>query len=617
MGKILGISAFYHDSAAAVVVDGAIVAAAQEERFTRKKHDPSFPANAVRHVLEMARLRLSDLDGVVFYDKPMVKFERLLETFVSCSPAGCGMFIKAMPVWAGEKLFQKKVISDQLIRLSGLGKSDLPPLMFTEHHHSHAASAYFPSPFESAAVLCLDGVGEWATTTAWLGKGLDLKPLWRIDFPHSLGLLYSAFTYYCGFRVNSGEYKLMGLAPYGIPRYADRIREKLIDVRKDGTFRLNMEFFEFPVGSAMTGRAFNDLFGQPVRDSESPIEKFHADVAASIQSVLEEVVMRMSGALLEETGQGNLCLAGGVALNCVANSRIARLPQVKNIWIQPASGDAGGALGAALAVDIQKNRSPRMHLDNNHSKNDGMQGALLGPSQSEREIEDELLRCGAVFQEMDSTHLVLETAEALASEKIVGWVQGRMEFGPRALGNRSILGDARSAKMQSWMNRKIKFREGFRPFAPVVTDSHAEDYFEMPTEVSPYMLLTGKVRGFTGSEWNPGRAMGKLAPPVVESPLPAVTHVNGSARVQTVDSRTNPMLFKLLNAFEGRTGIPVLVNTSFNIRGEPIVCTAGDAFRCFINTHMDVLVVGRFFMRKSDQIVCADIESWKERFPLD
>lgn len=614
MGKILGISAFYHDSAAAIVEDGKIIAAAQEERFTRKKHDPGFPDYAIRHVLELAGWRLEELDGVVFYDKPLLKFERLLETFVANVPSGVGQYIRAMPVWAGEKLFQKKVIRDHLIRLSGCGRGDLPRLMFTEHHYAHAASAFYPSPLEESAVLCLDGVGEWASTTTWVGHGSTLKPFWKIDFPHSLGLLYSAFTYYCGFRVNSGEYKLMGLAPYGVPRYADRIRDQLVDIKRDGTYRLNMEYFTFPVGKAMTGERFESLFGAPVRDASSNIEKFHADIAASIQLVLEEIVLRMAGCLLKETGMENLCLAGGVALNCVANSRIAALGNLKKLWIQPASGDAGGALGAALAIDTGLHQSGRPHLAHHR---DGMSGALLGPGQSEAEIRDELVACGAVFEEMHWNQLVLETADALAHQKIVGWVQGRMEFGPRALGNRSILADPRSEKMQSWINRKIKFREGFRPFAPVVTLSHVEDFFDMPADESPYMLLTGRVKGFVGSSWSAGRAMGKLSPPEVDSPLPAVTHVNGSARVQTVDARSNPLLVKLIHAFEGRTGVPVLVNTSFNVRGEPIVFRASDAFRCFMNTHMDILVVGKYFMRKGDQTMRPDLESWKNQFPLD
>lgn len=616
MGKFLGISAFYHDSAAAVVKDGAILAAAQEERFTRVKHDPRFPEHAIRHVLEIAGMRLHELDGIVFYEKPLMKFDRLLESFVSDIPSGAGQFIKAMPVWASEKLFQKKVISDHLKRLSGRGHGEraLPDLMFAEHHHSHAASAFFPSPFEKAAVLCVDGVGEWNTTTAWRGQGTSLEPIWKIDFPHSIGLMYSAFTYFCGFRVNSGEYKLMGLAPFGVPRYADKISKHLIDIKDDGTYRLNLEYFTFLSGNRMVGEKFEKLMGGQVRRSESPIEKYHADIAASVQQVTEMVLIRMADSLLKETGMTHLVMSGGVALNCVANSKIAALPRCEHIWIQPASGDAGGALGAALAMDVQLKNSPRPHLND---ASDAMQGALIGPELIDIEIEDQLTRAGAIFRKLDQAELVLETADALNNEKIVGWVQGRMEFGPRALGNRSILADPRSRKMQSWINRKIKFREGFRPFAPVVTSSHAEDFFDLPTEASPYMLLTGKVREFVGSNWNPGRGQGRLVPPEVDSALPAVTHVDGSARVQTVDSRTNPLLHKLLNTFDGRTGIPVLVNTSFNIRGEPIVYSASDAFRCFLNTHMDVLVVGSYFLLKSDQVVKPDIESWKDQFPLD
>lgn len=615
MGMYLGISAFYHDSAAAIVRDGEIVAAAQEERFTRIKHDRSFPVNACRHCLEVCGLRISELDGVVFYEKPLIKFERLIETFVSCVPDGVVQFIKAMPVWASEKLFQKKLIVDEISKLSGIDKHFLPDILFATHHHSHAASAFFPSPFQQAAILCVDGVGEWASTSAWVGKGSEIKPLWKIDFPHSVGLLYSAFTYYCGFKVNSGEYKLMGLAPFGVPRYAERIYSRLIDLKMDGSFRLNLEYFSFLVGQRMVGKKFENLFGAPVRIQGAPIEKFHADIAASIQLVVEDILLKMSDNLLAETGLGHLVIAGGVGLNCVANSKIAKLDRCKQLWIQPASGDAGGAVGAALALSNQKDASPRSHLSLN--LRDGMKNAQLGPQQKDDEIEYQLTLAGAVFQKLSKDDLLFETADALSNNKIVGWVQGRMEFGPRALGNRSILADPRSKEMQSWINKKIKFREGFRPFAPVVTKSHAEDYFDMETEESPYMLLTGKVKEYHSTNWDRGRGQGTVSPPEVDSSLPAITHVDGSARIQTVDSESNPLLHRLLHLFEGRTGIPVLVNTSFNIRGEPIVFSASDAFRCFINTHMDVLVVGNYILRKEEQLVKSEIESWKNQFPLD
>ncbi len=615
MGAYLGVSAFYHDSAAAIVRDGEILVAAQEERFTRIKHDRSFPLHASRHCLEFCELRVNELDGIVFYEKPLIKFERLLETFVSCAPGGVVQFIKAMPVWASEKLFQKKLISDEILKLSSKDKSCLPEIFFTSHHHSHAASAFFPSPFENAAILCVDGVGEWASTSAWIGKGLEIKPLWKIDFPHSVGLLYSAFTYYCGFKVNSGEYKLMGLAPFGVPRYAERIYSRLIDLKLDGSFRINTEYFTFLVGQRMVGKKFEDLFGACARRPGAPIEKFHADIAASIQLVVEDILLKMADNLLSETGMSNLVIAGGVGLNCVANSKIAKLDRCKKLWIQPASGDAGGAIGAAMALSIQKDRSPRLHLS--RQLRDGMNNSQLGPEQSDDEIEYHLTLAGAVFQKLDQEDLLLETADALASQKIVGWVQGRMEFGPRALGNRSILADPRSKEMQSWINKKIKFREGFRPFAPVVSKSQVEDYFDLPCEESPYMLLTGEVREYASASWDRGRGQGAVNPPVVDSSLPAVTHVDGSARVQTVDAQTNPLLHRLLNIFEGRTGIPVLVNTSFNIRGEPVVFDAKDAFRCFMNTHMDILVVGSYFLKKEKQLVKSEIESWKNKFPLD
>lgn len=614
MGTFLGISAFYHDSAAALVRDGEILGAAQEERFTRIKHDCSFPNHAIRELLTHHDLRLRNVDGIVFYDKPLLKFERLIESFVGSTPRGLASFIKAMPVWASEKLFQKSVIIRKLSDLSGLEKAKLPDIFFTQHHHAHASSAFFPSPFKEASILCVDGVGEWATTSAWVGSGEKIDPIWKLDFPHSLGLLYSAFTAYCGFRVNSGEYKLMGLAPFGVPRYKDTIYKHLVDVKTDGSFRLNMEYFTFLHSSRMIGDKFRKLFGAPERGPEASLEKFHADIASSIQHVIEEILMKLVQGLIRESGKPHLCLAGGVALNCVANRKLAQLPEVEKLWIQPAAGDAGGALGAALAMDVQQFKSNRSHV-NIHE--DAMHGSLLGPSQNESDLEYQLQCEGAVFHKLETPQLLIKTVESLSSNQIVGWFQGAMEFGPRALGNRSILADPRSPKMQSWINRKIKFRESFRPFAPVVLESHVEDFFEMNTESSPYMLMTGLVKEFRGSNWDPGRGQGKLVPPVIDSALPAVTHVDGSARIQTVNSKVNPLLSKLLEAFETHTGVPVLVNTSFNIRGEPIVCSARDAFKCFLHTNMDVLVVGSFFMRKSDQVQLPETDNWKKQFPLD
>jgi carbamoyltransferase len=610
---ILGISAFYHDSAAALIVDGRVLAAAQEERFTRRKHDPSFPASAVRYCLEEAGLSLEDLEYAVFYDKPLLKFERLLETYVDFAPRGFRSFASAIPVWLREKLFLKRTLREELAAIGGLAPAQAPPLLFARHHQSHAASAFFPSPFETAAVLCLDGVGEWATSSAWLGEGHRVQPLWEIRFPHSLGLLYSAFTYYTGFRVNSGEYKLMGLAPYGEPRYRDLILERLMDLKPDGTFRLAMEYFDYATGLTMTNRRFDQLFGGPPRQPESALTQREMDLASSIQAVTEEVVLRLARTLHRETGQRHLCLAGGVALNCVANGRVLREGPFEDIWIQPAAGDAGGALGAALAAWHEHLDQPRETPDF-----DRMAGAFLGPRYAADEIRATLDGFGAVYEELPADDLPARVAAELAQENVVGWFQGRMEFGPRALGGRSIIGDARSRDMQSVMNLKIKFRESFRPFAPVVLEERVSDWFELDRP-SPYMLLVASVaerRRIPMSEEEQSLfGLDKLHVP--RSEVPAVTHVDYSARVQTVDRRRNPRFHALLSAFEERTGCPVLVNTSFNVRGEPIVRSPEDAYRCFMRTEMDCLVLENFLLLKERQPPWPEDDSWREELELD
>ncbi len=610
---ILGISAYYHDSAAALVRDGAIVAAAQEERFSRRKHDARFPEHAVRYCLGEGGATLRDVTHVVFYDKPLVKFERLLETYLAYAPRGFRSFLAAMPVWLKEKLFLKTLLKRTLADIGACGQSDLPPLLFTEHHLAHAASAFYPGPFDRAAVLCLDGVGEWATTTAWLGAGSDLAPLWEIDFPHSLGLLYSAFTYYTGFRVNSGEYKMMGLAPYGEPRYVDRILGRLVDVKEDGTYRLDMRYFDYAAGLTMTNGAFDDLFGGPPRKPEAPVTQREMDIARSMQEVTEEIVLRLARTLHGETGAGSLCLAGGVALNCVANGRVLREGPYRDIWIQPASGDAGGALGAALAVWHLYCGNPRRAGDG-----DAMSGAFLGPRLADGEIRDFLDGAGAVYRRLDDAELLPLVAELLDAGNVVGWVQGRMEFGPRALGGRSILGDPRNPRMQSVMNLKIKFRESFRPFAPAVLAERAADWFGLDRP-SPYMLLTAPVRDDVRIPMSPGQeelfGIEKLDVP--RSRIPAVTHVDYSARVQTVHAGTNPRFHALLSRFEARTGCPVLVNTSFNVRGEPIVGTAEDAWRCFMRTEMDYLVLENCILRKADQTMPAARPPGPDEFDPD
>ena len=610
--RILGLSAFYHDSAAALVEDGRILAAAQEERFTRIKHDPGFPAHAIRYCLESAGMRLDAIDHVVFYDKPFLKFERLLETYLACAPRGFQSFRSAMPVWLKEKLFQKGMLERELRRFAQ--EFDLRRLLFTEHHQSHAASAFFPSPFEEALVLTMDGVGEWATTSAAIGKGSRLEVFKEIHFPHSLGLLYSAFTYYTGFKVNSGEYKLMGLAPYGEPRFSALIREKLIDVKSDGSFRLDLNYFDYATGLRMTNAKFDALFCQPARKPDvQPLTQFHMDVAASIQQVTEDIVLRLARALARETGQRNLCLAGGVALNCVANGKLLKDGAFQNIWIQPAAGDAGGALGAALAA-YHGLGGARLLSD---GKRDAMHGSYLGQEFSQDEIARRLAAACARFDVVDDSGLIAVTVEGLVSGKAVGWFQGRMEFGPRALGGRSILGDPRSPAMQKTLNLRIKFRESFRPFAPSVLREDVADWFDLDAD-SPFMLLVAGVRAERRRKMSEAEAalfgIDKLN--VARSDVPAVTHVDYSARIQTVHVDTNPRYHALLQAFKARTGCPVLVNTSFNVRGEPIVCTPEDAFRCLMGTGMELLAIGNCLVRKESQDP-ALARNYAEEFELD
>lgn len=610
--NIIGVSAYYHDSAAALLRDGVLIAAAQEERFSRKKHDARFPRSALGWCLQAGGLSMVDVDYVVFYDKPLVKFDRLLETYLACAPRGFRSFQASMPVWLREKLYLKTLLRKELAAMDK-GRGRDVPLLFTEHHQAHAASAFFPSPFSRAAVLCMDGVGEWATSSVWLGEENRLTPEWEIDFPHSLGMLYSAFTYFAGFKVNSGEYKLMGLAPYGTPRFADAIREHLVDVKADGTFRLNMDYFSFATGLTMTDERFAGLFEGPPRKPESPVTQREMDLAASIQLVTEEIVLKLGQTVHGELGTPHLCLAGGVALNCVANGRLLREGPFSDIWIQPAAGDAGGAVGAALAAWHE-------YLDRPRQVNgaDAMAGAYLGPCFDEATIRSRLERDGAVYRHFDEQELLQRVAELLAQGNVIGWFQGRMEFGPRALGARSIIGDARNPRMQSLMNLKIKYRESFRPFAPAVLAERVADWFELD-RASPYMLLVAPLRrdrciDMTEEE----RSLSGIAKlNVPRSEIPAVTHVDYSARVQTVHRETNPRFHELLRRFESRTGCPVLVNTSFNVRGEPIVCTPEDAYRCFMRTEMDYLVIGDFLLAKSEQRARQRDESWQEEFELD
>jgi len=574
--RVLGISAYYHDSAAALLEDGRITAAVQEERLTRRKHDAAFPRHAIESCLEIAGLGLEDVDCIAFYDKPFLKFERLLETYVAFAPRGFRSFRMAIPVWLREKLFQKDLLLRELAALSpGLDCTDR--LLFSEHHLSHAASAYYPSPFDEAVVLTADGVGEWTTTSVAIGRGERLDIVRELHFPHSLGLLYSAFTYYLGFRVNSGEYKVMGLAPYGEPRYRELILSRLMDLKADGTFRLDMRYFDYCTGLTMTNRRFDQLFGGPPRRPEAPIEQRHKDLAASIQAVIEEAMLRLTRALAHEFRLPDLCLAGGVALNCVANGRILRDGAFERLWVQPAAGDAGGALGAALVATHLRHGRPRAALA--AGERDAMSGALLGPGYSDEEIAARLAAAGARFELLDEDTLLERSVDALVEEAAVGWFQGRMEFGPRALGSRSILADPRPAGMNDTLNLKVKFRESFRPFAPAVPRENVADWFGLDQD-SPYMLMVA---------------------PVTRPGIPAVTHVDGSARVQTVHADTHPRFHRLLAHFHARTGCPVLVNTSFNVRGEPLVCTPEDAFRCFMGTRIEWLVAGRCLLRKSEQ----------------
>lgn len=594
---ILGISSYYHDSAAVLLQDGEIVAAAQEERFSRRKHDARFPRQAIDACLRQGGIGVPDLDHVVFYDKPSLKFRRLITTYLAYAPRGLGSFLRAMPIWLKDKLHLKDRIRDELAEIGGCTRNDVPSVLFSAHHQSHAASAFFASPFERAAVLCMDGVGEWATTSVWVGEGNRLEPLWEIDFPHSVGLLYSAFTYYTGFKVNSGEYKLMGLAPYGEPRFVDLIRDKLIDVKADGTFRMDMRYFSYANGSTMTNARFDALFGGPRREPEAPIAQREMDLARSVQVVTEDIVLRLAATVHRETGLDRLCLAGGVALNCVANGRLLREGPFSDLWIQPAAGDAGGALGAALAAWHQ-------YLDRPRTLNgtDRMRGAYLGPVHGDDEIADYLDSVGAPYTRLDDRSLFEELARILADGRVVGWFQGPMEFGPRALGGRSIIGDPRNPAMQSVMNLKIKYRESFRPFAPSVLAERVADWFEID-RASPYMLLVAPVQDAVrlpmSAEAEALFGIDKLHVP--RSEIPAVTHVDYTARIQTVHRDTNPRYHAVIEAFEALTGCPVLVNTSFNVRGEPIVCTPADAYRCFMRTEMDYLAIGNLLLSKGDQ----------------
>jgi carbamoyltransferase len=607
--KILGISAFYHDSAAALVEDGEIRAAAQEERFTRKKNDPSFPENAINYCLDACQVDLNSIDLVTFYDKPFLKFERLLETYLGFAPNGFQSFRMAIPVWLKEKLFQKRLLKEELRRLAPDFNVD-DKLLFTEHHQSHAASAFFPSPFDEAVVLTMDGVGEWATTSVSLGRGNSLEAIKEIHFPHSLGLLYSAFTYYTGFEVNNGEYKVMGLAPYGEPRFKDLILDKILDLKEDGSFCMDMSYFDYCTGLRMTNRRFDALMGGPRRSPEEPLTQHHMDLAASIQAVVEEVVLRLTRSLRRETGMKNLCLAGGVALNCVANGKVLRDGAFDHIWVQPAAGDAGGAVGAALAAYYLYRGMPRQ----TNGAADGMQGSYLGPAFSQSEIEKRLTEVGAKFSVLSDDGLIDAAVTALDEGKAVGWFQGRMEFGPRALGARSILGDSRSPAMQKTLNLKVKYRESFRPFAPSVRREDVADWFNLDVD-SPYMLLVagvaeGHCRPMTAEE-NALEGVDKLN--VARSDIPAVTHVDYSARVQTVHRETNPRYHALLSAFKDRTGCPVVVNTSFNVNEEPIVCTPEDAFHCFMGTEIETLAVGNCFLIKDDQDPSLKLD-YKNRF---
>ncbi len=614
--RILGISAFYHDSAAALIEDGTIIAAAQEERFTRKKHDADFPRHAVDYCLAEAGIGLSDIDFVAFYDKPFLKFERLLETYLSFAPKGFSSFKTAMPVWLREKLFQKDMLRKEFKTYDS--EFDWQKkLLFAEHHQSHAASAFYPSPFEDAVVLTMDGVGEWATTSVAMGRGNHLEVTKEIHFPHSLGLLYSALTYYTGFKVNSGEYKVMGLAPYGEPKYAQLMLDNLIDVKEDGTFRLDQSYFDYCTGLRMTNKKFDALFGAPARDPETLLTQREMDLAASVQAVTEEIVLKLTRGLAKENGSRNLCLAGGVALNCVANGKVLKDGRFDNIWVQPAAGDAGGSLGAALCAYYHFQGKPRVLNGSTNALHDAMQGSYLGPSFTDDEIAERLSSAGAKFTRLEDGELINETAQALADGKAVGWFQGRMEFGPRALGSRSVLGDARSPEMQKTLNLKIKYRESFRPFAPSVLREDVSDWFDLDSD-SPYMLIVSDVAASRRREMSDTEkslfGIDKLN--IVRSEIPAVTHVDYSARIQTVDGQSNPRYHALLSKFKELTGCPVLANTSFNVRGEPIVCTPEDAFRCFMGTELDILSIGNLILKKEDQDPALKLD-YKNAFDLD
>ena len=612
MKTILGISAFYHDSAATILVDGKIIAAAQEERFTRKKHDASYPFNAIEFVLNFAKIKLSDVDQIIFFEKPFLKFERLLETYVAFAPRGFKSFCMAMPVWLKDKLFQKKILFNELKRHDNNFNDD-KKIFFSDHHLSHAASAFFPSPFEEAVVLTADGVGEWATTTVAIGKGNNLEIKKEIHFPHSLGLLYSAFTYYTGFKVNSGEYKLMGLAPYGVPIYEDKIKDNLINVKEDGSFHLDQSYFDYATGLTMTNKKFANLFGQKVRDAKyEKLTQFHMDIAASIQKVTEGIMIKIIKSLKEEFNISNLCLAGGVALNCVANGKILKSQIFDNIWVQPAAGDAGGSLGAALAL---------WHIDQNNSRivdyKDSMQGSYLGPEYSQQEIEEQLNKAGAKYKIFKDEELLDKTATDLSKEEAIGWFQGRMEFGPRALGNRSILGDPRSSEMQKNLNLKVKYRESFRPFAPSILKEDLSEWFDLNVD-SPYMLMVSNISEDKTIKMTDDQkklfGIDKLN--VKRSEIPAVTHVDYSARIQTVDKETNKKYYELIEKFKEKTNCPILVNTSFNVRGEPIVNTPLDAFNCFMGTDLDKLVIGNCYLDKNNQNSSLKKDYTKE-FELD
>ena len=612
MTSILGISAFYHDSAAALIIDGKIIAAAQEERFSRKKHDSSYPFHAIEYVLKEAKLKLNEVNYITFYEKPFLKFERLLETYVAFAPKGFKSFSMSMPIWLGEKLFQKKILYNEL-RNHDENFHDINKIYFSEHHFSHAASAYYPSPFSDATILTLDGVGEWATTTMAKGYGQELEILKEIHFPHSIGLLYSAFTYYTGFKVNSGEYKVMGLAPYGEPKFKNLILDKLIDLKEDGTFRLNMEFFDYATGLKMTNEKFSKLFGKPVRNSRKDLlTQFHMDIASSIQVITEEIVLRLARSIAKDNESKNLCMSGGVALNCVANGKILKEKIFENIWIQPAAGDAGGALGAALALWHKELKQERLT-----PLKDNMRGSYLGPSFNNDEILDKLTTLGADFEKLSEEDLLKITAKELSKEKIIGWFQGRMEFGPRALGARSIIADPRSETMQKKLNLKVKFRESFRPFAPSVIREDLSEWFDLDCD-SPYMLLVADVKNNIKKEMTEEekKLFGIEKLNVKRSDIPAVTHVDYSARIQTVHENTNPRYYKLIKNFKDITKCPVLVNTSFNVRGEPIVCSIEDAYKCFMGTDLDILVCGDFILYKEKQNNQSS-KNYKNKFSSD